>query len=232
MRKATAIAALMIPGLALAACSSGPGTVHPAAVQTTTTTSPAEAVASAATQYTSDLATESAANSTYNGTFSQVSADISQQEQRITQDSTTETNDEAGGGCTVSYTDPSSFPACVSSEEQTAENARTDANAALNQLNQDYSQYASAADTYASALSTFIGQVVGLNWPSKYNEAVNAVVTTARTFRNDLADESAVTDSTPQSTVSAINAQSQMDIGTFNDALNALKAELPQAALT
>jgi hypothetical protein len=179
----------------------------------------------------SALATETAANQTYNGEWSQITTDVNNQGQRISSDTATLNSDQYGAGCigSVSITDPSSYTDCVSSEEQAAATARSDSEAAVSEVDQDYVKYGSVAGTYETALSVFIGEIVGLSWPSRYNEAVNAVVSTARTFRSDLANEAAIAPTTPSSAVSAINAQSGTDVGSFNDALNVLRAELGQA---
>lgn len=208
----------------LAACSSRPGPSPKASVQTTSTTT----VANVAAQFMSDLSTEEAANDTYVRAFDLVNADIIRQSQKIDLDNAAITNDALGAGCigSVSNNDPSSYTSCVSSEKQTAANARTDLASAQIQENHDYSQYASIAITYAAALRTFIRQVNTLRWASQYSEAANAVVSTARTVRNDLANAGAITESTPTSKVSLINVHSAIDRGNFSDALSALKAEL------
>ncbi|HUJ65521.1 MAG TPA: hypothetical protein VLX59_08290, partial [Acidimicrobiales bacterium] len=140
------------------------------------------------------------------------------------------TNDKSGAGCIASpsINDPSSYASCVSSEEQTAANASTDLASAQSQENRDYSQYASLANTYAAALSTFIGQVTALRWASQYNEAAKAVVSTAGKVRSDLESEGAVTDATPTSRVSLVNVHSAIDRKNFGDALSTLKAALSQ----
>ena len=217
----------MIPCLALAACSSGPGTVHPAAVQTTTTST--TSVANVEVQFSSDLSTQAAANSTYNAALAAATTDLNKQNQQIAQDQSTIQNGEDGTGCTISLTDPSSYESCLSSEEQTEASANTNETAAESQATQDLSQYASAANIYEQALSTFIGQLIGLSWPSQYNEAVNDVVDAARTYRGDLATVSGISTSTPMSQISAINSQLSTDVGNFNDAISALKAQLSQA---
>ena len=128
----------------------------------------------------SDLSTEEAANDAYVKAFALVNADLIKQSQKIDLDDSAIMNDKSGAGCIASpsINDPSSYPDCVSSEEQTAANATTDLASAQSQENRDYSQYASLANTYAAALSTFIGQVTGLRWASQYNGAANAVVST------------------------------------------------------
>ena len=184
-----------------------------------------------ATQFFSDLSIETAANSTYNAALAAATTDLSKQNQRTSLDQSAIQNDQYGVGCTISLTDPSSYESCVSSEEQTAANANTDEAAAENQASQDLSAYASAANTYQEELSTFIGQMIALSWPSKYNEAVNDVADAVRAYRSDLTTVSGVTTSTPTSTISALNAQLATDVGNFNDAINVLKAELSQAPI-
>jgi hypothetical protein len=174
--------------------------------------------------FATDYATESAADKTYVAAFSSVTADLTSQDQRISQDTNTVQANEYGGGCSVA--DFSTYESCVSSEEQTANNANQDMTAAEAQIQTDYQQYASTASTYQSALSNFIGQVIALPWPSTYDSYVNAMVTAARAFRTDVTYQAAVTSSTPQSTVSTITAQAGTDVGNFNDAISALKAAL------
>jgi hypothetical protein len=211
--------------VALAACSSSAGN-RPASVQANTSTTN---VAKLAIQFYGDLSTESAAASTFSAQDALLTAAIGKLGQRIALDNAAITNDSFGAGCIGSLSaDPSTYTNCASSEEQTAANAESDKAVAQGQATQYLSQCGSAAGTLQSALSTFIGQLIALPWPSKYNEAVNTVVSTARTLREVLGEQAAVTFSTPSATVSALDASQSTDIGNFNDAINVLKAELGQ----
>lgn len=223
MRKATVVTLFSLATVVLAACSSSPS--HPASVQTTTSTN----AANVAAQFMSDLNPEVAANEAYIGAVGLINADTTKQSQKIALDNAAITSNEFGAGCTISTTDPSSYSNCLSSEQQTAANARSDLASAQGQEDQDVAQYASANTTYSTAITTFIGQLIALPWPSQYKQAVNAVVTTARAFRTDLANASAISTSTPSSIQSSINARVTTDGGNFNDALSALKARLGQA---
>jgi hypothetical protein len=216
---------LVTPGLA--ACSPSPGPSPRASIQTTSTTS----AANVAVEFMNDLSTEEAADNAYTSAFDLVNLDIIRQSQKIDLDKAAITNDESGAGCiaTASINDPSTYPSCVSSEEQTAANARTDLGSALSRDKQDYSQYADIANKYAAVLSAFISQVIKLRWASQYNQAAEAVVSTARMVRTDLENAGAITESTLTSRVSLINVHSAIDRGNFSDALSALRSKLASA---
>ena len=153
-----------------------------------------------------------------------INANVTQENQRIATDESTVTSNEFGGGC--SFGDFSTYDSCLLSEEQTADNAREDELAADGAVDEDYVQYASAALTYETALSAFIGQLVALTWPSKFETAVVAVAESARALRTDVVDETAFNSSSLSTVVSAIQAQTGTDVGTFNDDLSVLTAEL------
>ncbi len=224
MRRAALLALTVIPAtLLLGACSSSPS--HPASAPTTSTTTN---VAKVAVQFYGDLSTESSAASAYLGTDGLLTTALGTLGKRIALDNAAITNNQYGTGCTISLTDPTSYTDCLSSEQQTAANARTDEANAQSQAAQDVTQYDSAVGTYQAALTTFVGQLIALPWPTHYNEAVNAVVTTARALRDVLSEQASVTLTTPSATVSSYDAQNGVDAGNFNDAVNALKAELEQ----
>ncbi len=186
----------------------------------------AAALASLNQQFLSDLATESVANHAYAAAFQGATSDINTQDQRIQQDQTTVSSNEGGVGCNPA--DFTSYGSCAQSEDQQASTAQNDEAAATAQIQTDYQQYASAASTYEAAVSAFVGQLVALPWPAQMNAPVNAVVGTARQFRNDLAQEGAVNSNTPSATISAIQAQTGTDVGNYNDAINVVRAALPR----
>ena len=84
----------------------------------------------------------------------------------------------------------------------------------------------SSATTYQSALRTFVGQMLGLPWPSVYDKDVDKTVTAASAFRRDVALQEAVLASTPQSSVSAVNARALIDGGKMIAGIRALQGEL------
>jgi hypothetical protein len=179
-------------------------------------------------QFGGALTTESQSDQAYVAAFNGANSDITKQDQQIQQDQTTYNSDLYGSGC-----DPanlSGYESCVQSEEQQASSAESDVAAANAQIQNDYQQYATSANTYGGALSSFIGQVVGMPWPPSMNPSVNEMVMAARQFRSDLAQQAAVTSSTPSATVSAINAQAGTDIGNFDDSISVTKAALLKLA--
>lgn len=204
---------------ALSGCKSS-GLGSSAAAPTTTWVSHAYL----ANSFTADLASESTANTAYLTAFNTATTDITMQEQKLTLDNNTIQHIGFGQGCNEA--DPSTYSACVASEDQTAAYARSDAAAVEAQVQADFRQYTATATTYESALSTFIGQVAGLPWPSVYNKYVHATVTTARTFRRDVSLQEAVLASTPPSSGSATNTQTLIDGGKFVGAISALKGAL------
>lgn len=206
----------------LSGCRSG-GTGSPFAAPTTTWVSHSYLVSSFATS----LATETTANMTYLTAFDAATSDRTEQEQKLALDNSTIQAIGFGEGCNA--TDASTYPSCVTSEEQTAAYARSDAAAVEAQVEAGFQHYASSASRYQSALGTFVGQMDGLPWPSAYRKFVNTAVTAARTFRRVVFLQYAALASSPQSSVSAINAQTLVDRGKFVDAVSALKGALGNA---
>ena len=215
------LAATML--VALSGCHSS-GTGSSSAAPTTTWVSHAYLVSS----FTTDLATETAANTAYQTAFGEATADITKQEQKLTLDNNTIQTIGFGQGCNKA--DTSTYPSCVTSEDQTAAYARSDAAAVEALIQADFRNYASTASTYESALSTFIAQVGGLPWPSADNKYVNATVTTASAFRRDVTLQEAMLASTPQSSMSAINSRTLIDGGKFVGAISALRGALGNGA--
>ena len=203
----------------LSGCNSS-GTGSPSAAPTTTWVSHAYLMSS----FTTDLATETTANTDYVAALTAATSGITMQEQKLTLDNNTIQKIGFGQNCDAA--DTSTYPSCVTSEDQTAAFARSDAASVEAQVQADFQQYASTASRYRSALGTFIGQVLGLPWPGAYNKDVEATVSTARAFRKDVALQEAVLASTPQSSVSAINARALIDGGNFIAATRALRGTL------
>jgi hypothetical protein len=205
--------------VALSGCKPA-GTGSSSAAPTTTWVSPAFLINS----FTTDLATETAANRAYQTAFGTATTDITEQEQKLTLDNNTIQTIGFGQGCDKA--DASTYPSCVSSEDQTAAYARSDAAAVEAQVQADFRQYASTASTYESALNTFIAQLGGLPFPSADRKYVTTTVTTAKTFQRDVGLQEAELASTPQSSVSAINSQTLIDGGKFVGAIAALQGAL------
>ncbi len=223
---AVAVVAVVV-GLVLV-ISGGSGktaqTASSAAAPPATTNGPA--LLSLARQYGSALATETAAAQ---GAFSASGvelSDITKQNQRIQQDQTTYNGNSYGAGCSV--VDFSTYESCVQGEEQQASNAQTDEAAANAQIQTDEQQYASTASTLEAALSAFIGQVVAMPWPASMTTSIENMLRAARQYRNDVAQQGSTSSGTSQATSQAIQAQTGVDLGNFNDALSAVKAELLQ----
>ncbi len=164
---------------------------------------------------------------TYLTAFNAVRSDITQQEQKLVLDNNTIQAIGFGQGCNA--TGASTDPSCVTSEEQTAAYARSDAAAVEAQRQADFQHYASSASRYQSALGTFVRQMDGLPWPGAYRKDVNTAVTAARTFRTAVFVQYAALASSPQSSNSAINARAIIDRGKFVDAVSALKGALGKA---
>lgn len=206
----------------LSGCRSS-GTGSPSAAPMTTWVSDSYLVSSFATS----LAKETTANMTYLTAFDAASSDITELEPKLALDDNTIQAIGLGQGCNAP--DASTYPSCVTSEEKTAAYARSDAAAVEAQVQADFQHDASSVSSYQSALGTFVGQMDGLPWPSAYSKYVNTAVTAARTFRRVIFLQYAALASIPQSSVSAINAQTLVDGGKFVDAVSALKGALDNA---
>jgi len=204
---------------ALSGCSSS-GTGSSSAVPTTTWVSHAYLASS----FSKDLATETKANTNYVTALQAATSDITKQEQKLTLDNNT--IQKIGFGQDCSATVASTYSSCVTSQDQTAAYARSDAAAVEAHVQADFQRYASSATAYQSTLRTFIGQMVGLPWPSAYDKDVDMTVTTATALRRDVALQEAVLASTPQSSVSAINARALIDGGKMIAAIRALQGAL------
>ncbi len=148
-----------------------------------------------ASTFTADLATETTADTNYVTALNAATSGITQEEQKLTLDNNTIQKIGFGQDCDAA--DASTYSSCVTSEDQTAAYARSDAAAVEADVQTDFQRYASSASTYRSALGTFIGQMLGLPWPSGYDKDVNATVTAARAFRTDVALQEAVLASDP-----------------------------------
>ena len=204
---------------ALSGCSSS-GTRSSSAAPTTTWVSHAYLVSS----FTTDLAKETNANTNYVTALHAATDDITKQEQKLTLDNNTIQRIGFGQDCNAA--DTSTYSSCVTSEDQTAAYARSDAAAVEADVQADFQRYASSATTYQSALRTFIDQMVGLPWPSAYDKDVDMTVSAASAFRRDVALQEAVLASTPQSSVSAANARALIDGGKMIAAIRALQGAL------
>lgn len=204
---------------ALSGCnSSGPGSSS--AAPTTTWVSHAYL----ASTFNADLATETTADTNYVTALNAATSGITQEEQKLTLDNNT--IQKIGFGQDCGAADASTYSSCVTSEDQTAAYARSDAAAVEADVQTDFHAYASSASTYRSALSTFIGQMLGLPWPSGYDKDVNATVTAARAFRTDVALQEAVLASTPQSSLSAIDKRALIDAGNLIASIRGLQGAL------
>jgi hypothetical protein len=204
---------------ALSGCNSG-GTGSPSAGPTTTWVDHAYLVST----LTMDAATESSANTNYLTAFNAVAADISYEEQKLTLDNNT--IQAIGFGPSCDGGSAAAYLRCVQSNK-TAAYARRDAATAAAKVQADFQHSASSASTLQSALGTFIGQVAGLPWPSTCNAYVTNTVTAARTLRTDVSLQEAELASTAQSSVAPNGSRAGKDVRTFNEALSALKAALP-----
>ncbi len=180
-----------------------------------------------ASSFSSDLATEATADTNYVTALNAATSGITAEEQKLTLDNNTIQKIGFGEDCDAA--DTSTYPSCVTSEDQTAAYARSDAASVEAQVQADFQHYASTASRYQSALGTFIDQVLGLPWPSGYDKDVVTTVSTARAFRRDVALQEAVLASTPQSSVSSINTRSLIDGGNFVAATRALTGALRNA---
>ena len=169
--------------------------------------------------------TVSTANQTYVNQGNAINADITKQNQRIQQDAATYQQNDLGLGCDSQIASPN-FESCVQGEEQTASAAESDSAAANAQLQTDDQQYATNASTYGTALSTFISQLPDLNWPNSMQSIVSDLVTATQAVRSDVSNQAAESPTTPQSTLSEIQAQLGDDIGSMNDAISAVNSAL------
>jgi len=229
-----AVAGVIGAAVVLTGCAGGSGS--PSASKATTTTRAAansnfnsNAAASAALvglvqAWVPARNTEEAADHASVNAAALVNADITKQNQRIQQDDTTVQQNQYGLGCDAA--DFSTYGSCVQGEEQTAATAQNDVAAAEAQVQTDDQQYATESSTFGAALSTFISQIEAMNWPNSMESTVSDLVSAAQAFRTDYADAAAETNETPQSTTSAITAQTGTDAGTLSDAVSAVNADL------
>jgi hypothetical protein len=225
---ATVVVIAVVVGAVLATSRGSKPTGHGASSAPSARAGPsASTLLAAAHQFGLALAAETSASQAAVANSATVTADITKQNQRLQQDENTYDSNVAASGCM--FTDPA-YESCAQSEEQMATNAQSDEAAATAQIQADEQQYSSGAATLETALSTFIGQVVTISWPSQLNSAAGVLVTAARQYRNDVADQAAVSPSTPTATLQAIQAQAGQDVGNLNDAISAVKSELLQLA--
>jgi hypothetical protein len=220
------VAVVLVIVLALVFGKSTPTGVHTSADRSTSTTagSSGTALVALATQYVSAWNTETSANQAWVAASAPIVADETKQNERIQEDVDTVDANEDGLGCDAA--DFTNYSSCVQQEDQKAASAQSDEAAAGAQFTTDVTQYTSDVGAYEDALSNFISQVATLNWPSSMASAVGNLLTTARTYRSDLAQEAAETATTPQATISAIQAQVGTDNGNFTDANSLIKADL------
>jgi hypothetical protein len=205
---------------ALSGCSSS-ANGSPSAAPTDTTTTWID-LAYLGHVVTEDMATVTGANVTYTTALNTAFADLESQERKLTLDNGAIQADRFGQGCNPS--DTSGYASCQSSEVQLATSAENDAATAQARVDADFQEARSAASTYQSALRAFIGQMLALPWPNAINRYVNTLVTSARSYRRDVAREAGVSPATPQSSLSAFAAQSGVDLAHFNSSISALKA--------
>jgi hypothetical protein len=220
---AVLIVACGVVGLVIGASG---GTQVRSASATSTTVNQGPALASLYQQFSTDLVTETAANHAFYAASTATQTDIGKQEQRIQQDQAAYNAGLAGTGCDPS--DLGGYATCVEQDDSQAAAAASDQTAAQGQVQTDNEQFASASSTYQGALSTFIGQVLALPWPSGLSTAEAALLSTSRQFRDDLAQGGAIATTASAETVSGINAQLSTDVGNFNDAANATRAAFAQ----
>ena len=152
---------------------------------------------SAASAYQTDFQQFVSVFNTPNTATGNASADITKQQERIQNDSTTVSNGAGADSCNLN---DSNYESCLSQAQQTENNAESDETAAQTAENNDVSQEETDDQQIATAMSTFVQQLDSITWPTVAVTAASDLAQDLSNERNDYSQEATdLADSQPLS---------------------------------
>jgi len=151
---------------------------------------------------------------------------MTNQSQRVKHDADVYAADHLGAGCGTSTTNPTAYAACVTQENQVANDAAIDKAAANAQLSHDRDHALTLGRVSVGYINSFVYQLDSLRWPGNLKADAAALVSSLIQYRTYFDKELTAYSKSDFSTVNADASHATIAYTAMQNAIVAINATL------